>query len=394
MNEIFRAVFANIMVNKFRVFLTALGIIVGSLTIILVVGIGKGSQASVEEQFAKLNVGTIYVMSLQGSTANVALTMDDLKAIQENSSSIKDSTISINGKAPTSYLNNSLTGSVSGVTDNFMALNNLKLTQGEFISPGDSESLKKVAVVGSDLAETLFGEDLSEAVGKAITINKRKFEVIGVLARLGDTTQGINLDESVLVPYNVASKYVLGTSVKPRIIALASDVDHVASAIDEITTILNERYKGKFGMYFQVRDAGSKLVAAQDSANTMSVLLIAVAAIVLIVGGIGIMNVLFVSIKERTKEIGILKAIGARRRDILLQFLLESVIISASGGLVGIGLSFAVLPLMGYLDLRVIPSMYGNVLAMVFAVATGTFFGYYPAAKASRLRPIDALTYE
>ena len=391
--EIFRAVFTNILVNKFRVFLTALGIIVGSLTIILVVGIGKGSQASVEEQFARLNVGTLYVMSSPGSTSTTALTLDDLNAIQENASSLNAATITVNGKAETSYYNISYSSSVSGVTDDFQALNNLKLEYGEFISPEDNGSRKKVAVIGSDLADILFEDGKSEAIGKTISIDRRRYEVIGVLSRLGDSMQGVNIDESVLVPYEVATKYVLGVSAKPRIIAVAMDVNHVQSAIDEINDILKQRYKAKSGD-FTVRDAGSRLAAAKDSAKTMSILLISVAVIVLIVGGIGIMNVLFVSIKERTKEIGILKAIGAKRSDILLQFLLESIIISASGGLTGVGLGIIVMPLMKYIDMQVIPSLYGNILALIFSIATGTFFGYYPAAKASTLRPIDALSYE
>lgn len=394
LTEIFRAVFTNILANKFRVFLTALGIIVGSLTIILVVGIGKGSQASVEEQFARLNVGTLYVMSSPGSSSSTALSTADLKAIQEEAPSIRAATITVNGKAEASYYNTAYSSSVLGVTDNFKELNNLTLEYGEFISPEDGKNRKKAVVIGSDLADIFFEGTKSEAVGKTITIEKRKYEVIGILARLGDSMQGVNVDESVLIPYEVATKYVLGTQVKPRIIAIAEDLEHVPAAIEEINNIIKQRYSGKNSGDFVVRDAGSRLAAAKDSARTMSILLVAVAAIVLIVGGIGIMNVLFVSIKERTKEIGILKALGAKRSDILLQFLLESMIISASGGLLGVVLGIIIIPLMKYLDMRVIPSLYGNILALVFSIATGTFFGYYPAAKASTLRPIDALSYE
>jgi len=240
----------------------------------------------------------------------------------------------------------------------------------------------------------LFEGEKPEAIGKTISIDKRKYEVVGILSRLGDSMQGMNVDESLLVPYEVATKYVLGAQVKPRIIAIAKDLDNVPTAIEEIDAILKQIHRGKNSGNFVVRDAGSRLASAKDSARTMSILLITVAAIVLIVGGIGIMNVLFVSIKERTREIGILKAIGARRSDILLQFLPESIIISASGGLLGVGLGIIAMPLMKYADIQVIPSLYGNILALVFSIATGTFFGYYPAAKASTLRPIDALSYE
>lgn len=391
--EIFRAVLTNLRANKFRVFLTALGIIVGSLTIILVVGIGRGSQASVEEQFAKLNAGTIYVMPTQGSTSRVVLEPEDLQAIKDNAPSVQAATISVNGRAKISFYRTSYDTSVTGVLDDYQPLNNIVMSYGEFIRFGDSESKNRTAVLGSDLAEILFEGDASVAVGNAITIANRKFEVIGVMERLGDSTQGINIDESVIIPYETAVKYIVGNDVKPRIIALASDVDQVQMAIDEIGGILYEKY-GSDASGFQIRDAGSRLVVAQDSARTMSILLVSIAVIVLIVGGIGIMNVLFVSIKERTKEIGILKALGARRRDILLQFLIESVLISTTGGLIGIVLGFIVMPLMAYIEIRTIPSVYGNLLALFFSIATGTFFGYYPAMKAAGLRPIEALSYE
>ncbi|SCZ81842.1 ABC transporter permease [Acidaminobacter hydrogenoformans] len=391
--EIFRAVFTNLRANKFRVFLTALGIIVGSLTIILVVGIGRGSQASVEEQFAKLNAGTIYVMPSQGSTSRVALEPEDLLLIKDNAPSVAAATISVNGKASVSFYQSAYDSSVIGVLDDFQPLNNIVMTYGEFIRYGDSESKNRTAVLGSDLAELLFEGDASMAVGSTITIANRRFEVIGVMQRLGDATQGVNIDESVLIPYETAVKYVVGSDVKPRITALASDVDQVQGAINEIRSILYTQY-GSDASDFQVRDAGSRLVVAQDSARTMSILLVSIAVIVLVVGGIGIMNVLFVSIKERTKEIGILKALGAKRRDILLQFLIESMLISTAGGLIGIALGFVAMPLMAYIEIRTIPSIYGNVLALFFSIATGTFFGYYPALKAASLRPIEALSYE
>lgn len=391
--EIFRAVLTNLRANKFRVFLTALGIIVGSLTIILVVGIGRGSQASVEEQFAKLNAGTIYVMPAQGSTSRVVLEPEDLQAINDNAASVQAATISVNGRAKVSFYQTSYDTSVTGVLDDYQPLNNIMMAYGEFIRFGDSESKNRTAVLGSDLAEILFEGDASVAVGSTVTIANRKFEVIGVMERLGDSTQGINIDESVLIPYETAVKYIVGSDVKPRIIALASDVDQVQTAIDEIGGILYEKY-GSDASGFQIRDAGSRLVVAQDSARTMSILLVSIAVIVLIVGGIGIMNVLFVSIKERTKEIGILKALGARRKDILLQFLIESILISTTGGLIGILLGFIAMPLMAYIEIRTIPSVYGNLLALFFSIATGTFFGYYPALKAAGLRPIEALSYE
>ncbi|MCG8501704.1 MAG: ABC transporter permease [Firmicutes bacterium] len=390
--EIFRAVFINIWASKFKVFLTTLGIIVGSVTIILVIGIGKGGQEDVAEQFRNLNATSIFVMPALGKTTQATLGLSDVEAIKEGAPSLSDVTIMVSGKADASYRNTSYSAGVTGATEEFCNIQNLTVKYGAFISHYDNERRKKVAVIGDEIAELFYGDEKSEAVGTDLVIKGRRYEVIGVLERVGDSMQGFSPDEGVIVPYEAAEKYILGRT-RPRIMALAKDVDHVASAIEEITEVLNKTYQGKSDA-FMIRDAGSRVTAAQDSARTMSVLLIAVATIVLIVGGIGIMNVLFVSVKERTKEIGILKAIGARRKDILLQFLIEAIVISTSGGLIGILLSIFVMPLMQYFDLRVIPSLYGYVMALAFSIATGTFFGYYPASKAATLRPIEALNYE
>ncbi len=393
--EIFRAIFINIRENKAKVFLTSLGIIVGALTIVMVIGIGKGGQAEVEQQFKTLNAGTIYISSGRDAGSLQLLMNLIVEDIKENAPSVSDVTIYIAGKKDVSYYDESFSSaSILGGTENYKDLVNLNVEYGNFITDYDNERREKVAVIGFDIAEELFGEGNSqEAVGNTITIQARKYEVIGVLERIGDDMQGFNPDEGVILPYSTAQKYILGNDKKPMIIALAINIDYVSSAIQEIQQVLQNIYQGNADA-FMLRDAGSRLTVAQDSAKTMSILLISVAIIVLIVGGIGIMNVLFVSVKERTKEIGILKAIGARKKDILLQFLLEAIVISAFGGIVGIILSIIVMPLTKYFDLTVIPSMYGNMIALIFAIATGTFFGYYPASKAAALKPIDALNYE
>ncbi|RKO65580.1 ABC transporter permease [Desulfofundulus salinus] len=394
-SELIKMVFVNIYANKFRAFLTALGIIVGAATILLVVAVGKGGEASVAEQFAKLNVGTIYVMSARGSDMyRKPLTTTDVEAIKEKAPSVEMVTIYNNGKAGTSYNDITFQGDVIGAFPEYQALSNLKLQAGVFISDEDNEQRNRVAVLGAELVDELFGGDAAAAVGSTVKIDRRNFLVIGVLERLGDATGGVNTDESAIVPYVVAEKYLLGANVYPRIIALARDLESVPSAMQEIAGVLRETHRIRGQDDFLIRDAGSRLAAAQNTARTMSVLLVIVATIVLVVGGIGIMNVMFVSVKERTREIGILKAIGARKKDILLQFLLEAVIISLAGGVIGIILGALLVPLMQYFDLKAIPTLQGGILGLVFSVATGTFFGYYPALKAASLSPLEALSHD
>ncbi|NLI92026.1 MAG: FtsX-like permease family protein [Peptococcaceae bacterium] len=379
--------------NKFRAFLTTLGVIVGAATIVLVVAVGKGGEAQVAEQFSKLNVGTIFVMPMNGQKIVSPLNKEDARMIGELPT-IVAATAYLSGKGNMTYADVSYQGGLIGALPEFQPLNNLKLQKGNFITEQDDKDRKRLAVIGTDLAETLFGADATNIVGEYITINNRKFEIIGLLARVGDSTGGINIDDSAIVPYEVAQKYLLGSQVNPRIIALANNLENVPSAMKEISSVLNTNHRIGGSSQFNIRDAGSRLAAAQSTAKTMSVLLIIVAIIVLIVGGIGIMNVMFVTVKERTREIGTLKAIGAKRKEILRQFLLESVLISFVGGILGVVLGIIAMPLTAYFDLKAVPSAAGVFLGIIFSLVTGTFFGYYPAMKAARLHPIEALRYE
>ncbi len=282
------------------------------------------------------------------------------------------------------------TKTVVGVMENYAAVSNLNPLYGRFIEEADNSNKDYVAVLGYGVAEELFTY-AAYAYGDYIEVNGKNYEIVGVLEEMGSVSFGISPDEAVYIPYDTAEKYVFRTSGTTQITAIAADVGEIETVMANIETVLTENHPNAS---FDITDSGSAMEAATSSADTLSTLLLAVASIVFIVGGIGIMNVLFVSVKERTAEIGILKAIGCHRKTILLEFLLEANIISIIGGLIGIALSFGLVPLMEMTGTRMETSPWGWVLAMAFAVVTGTLFGIYPAWKASRLVPIEALNLD
>lgn len=277
---------------------------------------------------------------------------------------------------------------VVGVTSNYAAVSNLETLYGRFIEDSDNEETSYVCVLGYSVAEEIFTY-AAYAYGDFLEVNGKKYEIVGVLSEMGSVSSGISPDTAVYLPYNTAEKYVFRSTGDILITAIASDLDKVEEVMTDIETVLTENHPNTS---FDIEDSGSAMEAASSSADTLSTLLFAVASIVFIVGGIGIMNVLFVSVKERTPEIGILKAIGCHKKTIMLEFLMEANIISVLGGIVGVALSFGLVPLMELTGTRMEPTLYGYILAILFAVFTGTVFGIYPAWKASRLVPIEALS--
>lgn len=389
--EILRSIFLNIRANKIRVFLTTLGVIIGTLTIIIVVGIGKGGEQAVQEQFKKLSAQSINIMKSRDYNKTKQLAFEDLEKL-EALEHVERAGALIRSSGDISYGSTTETTSIQGQSASIQDINNLNILHGDFISDEDGVKRKKVIVLGYSLAELLFGEDVSQALGNKVSVKGRKYEVVGVLKQEGDSGTGESIDDGAIVPLKIAQSYLSGRMSMLSFVAKAKTIEDVALAMSEIEAYILELTETE-GAY-NIMDAGSRLTTALESASTMSTLLVGVAAVVLVVGGIGIMNVLLVSVRERTREIGILKSIGAKRQDIIKEFLLEAVIISLLGGLIGVGLSFATIPIVLYLGLLVVQSIEGIMLGLLFSVVTGIFFGVYPAIKASKLKPIDALNYE
>ena len=322
----------------------------------------------------------------------ITLTDDDVDDIETFVSGISAATISYSTKSNVDGgdLDEETSYTIAGVKSNYESISNLELAVGSFITDSDDENKEKVCVLGAAVAEEIFGSAI-DAYGSIIYIDDRPYVVNGVLQTMGTVASGISPDDSVFIPYETGIKYIVGTDVSPTITVLAEDVDAVDTVIEDITNVLAESYPNT---EFTYEDAGSKMEAASASNEILTMLLVAMAAIVFVVGGIGIMNVLFVSVKERTNEIGILKAIGCSQHNILFEFLLEAAAISFLGGVLGIGVSVLITPLVEYLGVRVELSVSAFFIALLFAIGTGTIFGFYPAYKASKLVPVEALSAE
>lgn len=329
-----------------------------------------------------------------GGTAQkgVTLTTTDVEDILSYVPDLSSASIVLSGTGAvlTDNLDEETDETIVGCLPEYQNISNLELLQGDFITQDDEDSKNKVAVIGNSLAKTLFGSAYA-AYGDVLTIEGKTYTVVGVLSEIGTVSSGVSPDDSIYLPYSTAQKFVLGSTATPSIMAIASDVKEVSNAMANITAVLTENYpNGRFTL----TDAGSEMEAATTSANTLSMLLIAVAIIVFIVGGIGIMNVLFVSVRERTQEIGILKALGCSKREILLEFLVEANFMSTFGGVLGVIVGFALVPAVRMAGMTVEPLAVSGVLALAFAVVTGTAFGFYPAYKAAQLTPIEALQQE
>jgi putative ABC transport system permease protein len=399
--------FGALLINKLRSALTMLGIIIGVAAVIAMVAVGAGAQVRIQQQIASIGSNIIIVLSgsitssgVRVGTGNAqTLTEDDAKALANDSSAVQAAAPVSRGGAQVVYGNQNWGTQILGTTPDYLTIRDLQVDEGQPFTTADVDAAAKVALLGKTVAGSLFnGED---PVGKVIRIKNVPFTVSGTLAAKGQSPTGQDQDDVILLPISSAKKKVIGSSQANaasvgQIMVQARD-GMTATALEQITDILRQRHRiqGIQDDDFSVRDMTEVFKAQESSASVMSILLAAIASVSLVVGGIGIMNIMLVSVTERTKEIGLRQAVGAKTKDILTQFLVEAVTLSVAGGVVGIVLGLTVSALISYFaDWSTVVSLGSIVLAFVFSALVGVSFGYYPARKAAFMDPIQALHYE
>ena len=402
-----RVALRSLLANKLRSGLTMLGIIIGVGAVIALVAAGAGAQAQVRERFESLGSNLLVITARAASFRGVSqeaasaqsLTNDDVEAIAQLARSVSAIAPQYSLRASVAYGDKNTQTTVLGVTSAYLQVGNWRVSRGRFIDDLDLVSQGKVAMLGASVVGDLFGSTMVEPLGKMIKINRQNYQVVGLMASKG--VGGFqNLDDQVFIPLSTAQVRYGGagnTSLQSINVQVVS-ADRMAQAKAELAAILRARH----GLLrnqaddFTVRDQTQVAEMAEQTAGTLTMLLGSIAAISLVVGGIGIMNIMLVSVVERTREIGIRKAVGARRRDILVQFLAEALVLSLAGGfagiLVGYGGAQVVTPLLGGSRALVTPQ--SVVMALGVSIAVGLFFGLYPAYRAAQLRPIEALRYE
>ena len=389
--------------NLMRSSLTMLGVIIGVGAVIAMVAIGQGAHASIKAKIASLGANSLVV--LPGSTTQsgvrigwggrATLRPADVKAIHQECPAVAYATPSVRTVTQVVYANQNWATNIHGTGIEYPNIRDWPLVSGSWFTQQDVDAAGKVAVLGQTVADWLFGS--MDPVGQVIQMKNMPFKVIGLLTPKGQSTQGQDQDDIVFIPYTTAQKKLIGITHIYSILASAVSNDAMGEATEQITALLRQRHRLLTWQDddFSIRPVADVAEAEEESSRTMTLLLGSIASISLLVGGIGIMNIMLVSVTERTREIGIRMAVGAKKRDILWQFLVEAMMLSLTGGIVGIGFGVGGSKLIS--SLAAWPSLVSwdaVALAFVFSGAVGIFFGIYPARKAAQLEPIQALRYE
>ena len=392
-----------ILLNKTRAMLTMLGIIIGVASVIAMLAIGEGSKESIKKNISSMGANLITIRPGAGMMGGVrsdpssmqTLTLNDYKTLKTQTHYIKNISPIVNGSEQSIAGSNNWPTTIYGASPEYLSIRDWSVEKGSMFTEDDIESYAKVAVIGKTVQENLFPNE--DPIGKMIRFKNIPFKVIGILKEKGENTFGQDQDDIIIAPYTAVQKRILAQKYLQSIVASSISEDDSEAAVNEITTIMEKQHNIKEGddNDFNVSSQQEIISTFSSTSEMLTVLLVAIASISLIVGGIGIMNIMYVSVKERTKEIGLRMAIGAKGKDILLQFLIESVLISITGGIlgvfIGLGATFAIKQFAGW---TVSITMSAIVISFAVCTITGVFFGWYPARKAAQYDPINALRYE
>lgn len=396
--------------NKMRSFLTALGIIIGIVAVITMLAIGQGSKASIKANIAEMGSNMIMISpgaDMRGGVRQDASSMETLKqadyqSIKEDCNYISAISPTVNSSGQWIYGNNNTQSSIYGVNQDYLSIRQLKVADGEMFTDTDIKAAAKVCILGQTVVDYLF-PDGSDPIGKVVRFNSIPFRVVGVLQKKGYNSMGMDQDDLVLAPYTTVMKRILAQTYLGGIVCSAITEEASQPAQDQISEILRRNHKLKDATETTEADEDDFNIRSQEeissmmnsTMSTITILLGSVAGISLLVGGIGIMNIMYVSVTERTREIGLRMSVGARGIDILNQFLIEAILLSVTGGIIGVILGVSLsLSLNAFLHIATQIEPWSIIMSFAVCTFTGVFFGWYPAKKAARLDPIEAIRYE
>lgn len=393
-----------IVLNKMRTFLTMLGIIIGVASVITMLAIGEGSKESIKKQISSMGSNMITIRpgaDMRGGvrtdpSEQKTLTMGDYEAIRTETKLLSAVSPLVNSGGQSISGSNNWPTTIYGITPEYLKIKAWEVQKGSVFTDAEIKTSSKVAVIGQTVVKNLFknGED---PIGKMVRFNSIPFKIIGVLEKKGESTFGQDQDDVILAPYTTVQKRILAIDYLQSVVASSVNEDEAPNAVIEISNLLRERHNITEQQEddFNVFSMEEMIATFSSTSEMLTILLVAIASISLLVGGIGIMNIMYVSVKERTKEIGLRMAVGGKGSDILLQFLIEAMLISITGGLIGVSLGLgATLFIEKVLSWPTSVTTYSIVISFVVCAITGIFFGWYPAKKASTLDPITALRYE